>query len=74
MTDLTSDPLRFANAIVDASTALGEELDPMALLSAASTVREIAPRLCAHLEAKALRAFRIRAMLERAVTGELDEV
>ncbi|HYF56270.1 MAG TPA: hypothetical protein VEA41_18595 [Salinarimonas sp.] len=71
MTDSISEPLRFARTIVDASGALQDELDPVSLLAAAASVRASAPGLCARLEAKALRAFRVRAILRQAREGAL---
>jgi len=63
-------PLAFAQ-LAAAEDALAHEVDPYALLTAASPICESAPNLSWRLQAKAKQAFRIRLMLRRAAAGEL---
>jgi hypothetical protein len=68
-----NEPLAFARTIVSAQTALDEEVDPVLILAAAGPIREVAPNLCARLEAKARRAFVLRSMLRLDLASELRE-
>ncbi len=67
---MSQDTFAFTRTLHAAEIALREEIDPFLLLDAARPIREIAPHLTSRLEAKARRAFRVRAMLKQALAGE----
>ena len=72
MTKPPPEPFALAYAVIAATTALREEVDPAKLQALADPIRVAMPKLAQCVDAKVERAVAIRLMLALALIGELD--